>query len=374
MAPALNGAIDALNAGLEGQMGGLEAALSAQGVEIVTFDVNGLVDAVVADPISYGFANATLPVLPGGGFGSDPVVDDTLLGDPDDFLFWDLVHPTARAHQMIGEHAADAVFAELQVDDLLVDSAGDVVENNDGLTTLREAVELANRLPGAQKIGFDVIGAQIELTQGQLEITDDAMLRGPGTGALTISSGGQSRVFHIAADVDAKISRLTIADGFAEQGGGIYNEGSLTLHRTRLVNNTAQGENALGGAIFNGANAHLRVNFSQLIGNHAVGDTLGAGGAIASVGEGSQTDLLGTAVIGNIASGADYGLGGGIYVGNGASLNSRFSVIAGNRAIGSEDGEGIGGGVFVDPDSSASLVHNLIFANYASTKHRNVSW
>ena len=373
VAAQLNGAIDQLNAGLEAQMAGLEGALAGQGVEIVTFDVNGLVDDVVADPGSFGFANATLPVLPGGGFGSEPVVDDALIDDPDDFLFWDLVHPTAKAHQIIGEHAAEAVFAELEVDALHVDSAADVLENNDGLTTLREAVELANRLPGAQRIGFDAIGPQIELTQGQLEITDDAHIRGPGASRLTISGGGQSRVFHVAAGVDAKMSYLTIANGMAEQGGGIYNAGNLTLHGMRLANNTAQGEQAMGGAIFNDAGAHLRVNFSQLIGNHAVGSSLGAGGAIVSVGEGSETRLFGTTVISNVASGEDYGLGGGIFVGDGASLISDFSLIALNRAIGTEDGEGIGGGVFVDSESSATLARSWIFANYASTRNRNVS-
>ena len=374
LAPLLNGAIDQLNAGLEAQLAGLEAALAGQGVEIVTFDVNGLVDDVVADPDSFGFSNATLPVLPGGGFGSETVVDDTLLGDPDDFLFWDLVHPTAKAHQMIGEYAADAVFAELEVEALQVDSAADVVENNDGLTTLREAVELANRLPGAQQIGFDAIGPQIDLTQGQLDIADDAHVRGSGANLLTISGGGQSRVFHVGAGVDATISHLTIADGFAEQGGGIHNEGSLTLHRARLVNNTAQGEQAMGGAIFNDAGAHLRVNFSQLTGNHAEGGSLGAGGAIASVGEGAETRLFGTSVIGNTATGADYGLGGGIFVGDGASLVSRFSLIAGNQANSSDDGEGIGGGIFVDAESSASIARNLIFANLASTWDDNISW
>jgi hypothetical protein len=132
------------------------------------------------------------------------------------------------------------------------------------------------------------------------------------------------------------------------------------------------GEQALGGAIFNDVGAQLRVSLSQLVGNQAIGSELGAGGAIATVGADSQTRLFASQVTGNVASGGVQGLGGGIYVGEGASLRSRLSLIAGNEALGVEDGEGIGGGVFVDVGSSASLRWNWIFGNWASTDGNNV--
>ena len=64
---------------------------------------------------------------------------------------------------------------------------------------------------------------------------------GPGSGLLTVSGNGASRVFEIAAGLNVTISGLTITDGYAlDQGGGILNDGSnLTLSGDDLSQNVA---------------------------------------------------------------------------------------------------------------------------------------
>ena len=74
----------------------------------------------------------------------------------------------------------EATFA---LDPLLVTTATDIVDPNDGLTSLREAITYANNHPGDDTITFDssLAGHTITLTGGELKLTDT-------TGVTTIAS------------------------------------------------------------------------------------------------------------------------------------------------------------------------------------------
>src|SRR5262249_30412302 len=68
-------------------------------------------------------------------------------------------------------------------------------------------------------------GQTITLTSGQLAITKDLDIEGPGADQLAVSGNHQSRVFAISGGVTVTIAGLTIADGLADtgtpaQGGG----------------------------------------------------------------------------------------------------------------------------------------------------------
>src|SRR5262245_32733574 len=69
-----------------------------------------------------------------------------------------------------------------------------------GPDSLRQAVLDANTLAGADEIKFDrkLLGT-IALTSGQLSITDDLTIHGPGADELTVSGSDNSRVFSIAS-------------------------------------------------------------------------------------------------------------------------------------------------------------------------------
>ena len=71
--------------------------------------------------------------------------------------------------------------------------------NGTGEFSLREAIETANMNMGADVISFDpgLAGGTIDLTLGELDITDDVTIVGLGANQLTIDGGGNSRVFDI---------------------------------------------------------------------------------------------------------------------------------------------------------------------------------
>ena len=98
-------------------------------------------------------------------------------------------------------------------------TATDVVDPYDGLTSLREAVNYANSLSGADTITFasNLVGQTITLTQGELDLTDTTgktTITGLGADQLTVSGNNASRVFNIATGVTVDISGLTITKGY----------------------------------------------------------------------------------------------------------------------------------------------------------------
>ncbi|MFM6190443.1 MAG: DUF4347 domain-containing protein [Planktothrix sp.] len=134
--------------------------------------------------------------------------------------------------------------------------------NDSGAGSLRQAILDANAAAGADTINFtetmaDTTPDTITLTTGQLVISDDLTITGPGANLLTINGNNASRVFAIQKVVNnalvsatVNITGVTIDKGFAgsNAGAGIFNNGSvLTLSKSTLTNNVAQ----QGGAILN---------------------------------------------------------------------------------------------------------------------------
>lgn len=88
--------------------GALELAIatletSAPSLDIVYFDVFGLLNEVVATPEPFGLTNTEKPCL---SFG---VTGDFLCRDAQRYLFWDGVHPTRAAHAILAGAALDTL-------------------------------------------------------------------------------------------------------------------------------------------------------------------------------------------------------------------------------------------------------------------------
>ena len=77
------------------------------GVNIIAFDVAALFAELVADPGSYGFADASNRCWTGTALGF--AGGGTLCADPDSYVFFDGVHPTAAAHAILGDLATELV-------------------------------------------------------------------------------------------------------------------------------------------------------------------------------------------------------------------------------------------------------------------------
>src|SRR5262249_21220699 len=115
-----------------------------------------------------------------------------------------------------------------------------LADTGDG--SLRTTVAQANAPPGADTILLDGgLAGTIALTGGELDVTDDLKINGPGADKLTVSGSNLSRVFKVEAGEAVSISGLTIAAGNAgtDNGGGIDNFGTLTVSDSVFSGNAA---------------------------------------------------------------------------------------------------------------------------------------
>src|SRR5262245_22560649 len=140
-----------------------------------------------------------------------------------------------------------------------------LVENlaDNGVGSLRQAILDANANPGADVIDFAPAARDgtITLTSGQLSITDDLTIDGPGADRLAVSGNDTSRVFRIGSGVTVAIDDLTITHGRANNGGGIWNAGgSLSLSHVIVSQNQVLGDPGTqrqGGGVINQGGALL---------------------------------------------------------------------------------------------------------------------
>jgi hypothetical protein len=219
-----------------------------------------------------------------------------------------------------------------------VNSLLDSMNATDGVTTLREALAAASQNPGADTIQFapslTALGsATIGLTYDgnsdgfpdQLVIDSDVTVEGPGANLLSISGDNLTRVLFENSGVTAAISGLTIKDGNADAGGGIFAMGSLTLDHAVVKNNTAS---SYGGGMYVGNTGYLSLVDTTVDGNHAGNSTTwGQGGGIGVyAGVGHVLDITRSTISNNTADGIgglDFMSSGG--TNTGTVVNSTFS-------------------------------------------------
>jgi len=123
--------------------------------------------------------------------------------------------------------------------------------------------------------------ATLDLTTLLPDLSGTLTITGPGSDKLTINRNSAStfRIFNVAAGARVTIQGLKITNGLASTGGGIQNQGSLTLSGVWLANNVAVGSTINGGGGISNIGGILTINASALTGNSATGASLG-GGAI----------------------------------------------------------------------------------------------
>ncbi len=177
-----------------------------------------------------------------------------------------------------------------------VDDIGDTHDSNVGDTfcadangkcTLRAAIEEANANVYEDAVNFALPNlSTINLTLGELQITSDIYIIGPGARKLTVQRSPAAgtadfRIFHIFPNVASfltirgfkisngklpdgsgggiyneegnfvRLSDLVITGNSANRGGGIANAGLLDLSRSLVSSNTAIGNSGVGGGFYN---------------------------------------------------------------------------------------------------------------------------
>ncbi|MFL7793244.1 MAG: choice-of-anchor Q domain-containing protein, partial [Anaerolineae bacterium] len=206
----------------------------------------------------------------------------------------------------------------------------------------------------------------------------------PVANPATLDAQDLGRVMFITGPTTiVTLENLRLTGGSATAGGGIFNDGTLTLIRTAVFDNLARGTNGansstygvptgggsggFGGAIFNAGT--LAVMMSTLANNQAIGGTGGgdSGGGLAGGGGGgaglggaifndasATVSILDSTLSGNLAQGGDGGhaavgggagggLGAGVFNNQGAVSISN-STLSGNIANGGNGGYSTGGG------------------------------
>jgi len=217
-----------------------------------------------------------------------------------------------------------------------------------------------------------------------------SIINDQGVGPVTIDGGGQFTVFTILdSSVTASLSGLTIANGNsnpanlsnASPGGGILNEGTLTVSNSNFSNNSAafgRGSSSnSGGAIFNGGT--LTVSNSIFSNNYSNG---GNGGGIynATLGEvmvsNSTFSNNSAAYGGGIWSNGTLTVSNSTFSNNAALLGGQAGAIynsgtltVGNSAFSTNSAQSYGGGIL--NSGTLAVSSSTFFGNSASSGQGN---
>jgi fibronectin-binding autotransporter adhesin len=223
-----------------------------------------------------------------------------------------------------------------------------------GTGSLRQAILAANASAGADTILFAAgLSGTLTLSSGEMSITDDLALAGPGASQLTVSGNQLSRAFRISGSTtDVAVSGLTIADGLATGrtalGGGIFNDGGhLTLTAMTFIGNQVVGDDhphaaAGGGAVASVYGATLAVTGCTFTGNGSVANRRSEGGAVLSdvgstltVGSSQFAGNQSLALVDNHERSFWFGgFGGAVATLGGGAATFSATTFTGNRALG----------------------------------------
>ena len=250
--------------------------------------------------------------------------------------------------------------------------------NDSGPGSLRQALI---DVPDGGTIQFDagLNGQTITLTTAELVVSNSVTISGPGPALLTVSRGQQApkfRIFHILPNHTVAISGLTISGGSLENadGAGIFNEhATLTLSNCSISGNNVNSPASPGtggGGISN--NGTLTIISSSVSNNGAFGTWTAGGGGI---GNGGTMEILHSSIIGNSTA---FSFGGGIAGSYQTITNCTISGNTGFRGGGIAGGGNITHTTFSDNSAfeggsiyafinSVQLANNIFRASSSST-------
>jgi hypothetical protein len=233
----------------------------------------------------------------------------------------------------------------------------DVVDADDGVTSLREAVELANANADADMINFALpLGQTITLTGSELMLMQDATIDGGVNGDnkadITISGNNASRIFNgTGAGTDVELLSLTMTNGRpADVPGGAISFTGLSLDLRDVTERDRYATR--GGGVY--TTAPTTFTNSAILDNAA--SAFGGGVIVIS----TTATFVNTTIDGNTANHT----GGGISIVSGSILTVTNRTITGNTA------QLAGGGIDLYEGSAATITNSVIALN---TSDRNAS-
>ncbi len=206
----------------------------------------------------------------------------------------------------------------------------------------------ANRIQGA--VSAAAAGDSINVASGKylenVQIDKSLFVKGAGKGSTIVDGKKAGSVFSLgklSPNVDVTLSSMTIQNGAASYGAGIWNRGRTTVTDSTVSGNVANYE---GGGIINSGQLTIQ-GASDISGN-----TAQSGGGIVNFG---TLKLDGSKISGNTASSN----GGGIV--NDATMTMTGSTLSGNSAA-----NGWGGGIASFGASTTVITSSQITGNHAA--------
>ena len=135
-------------------------------------------------------------------------------------------HGTSMGLELVGQIGGTSPAVAVSGDETHIDDGPVALRatfivtntNDSGAGSLRQAIIGANTLLGDDVIVFDISGTSphtITLTSGQLEVTSNIEVTGPGSESLIIDGNASSRVFHIGSGTTVTMTGLAITNGKA---------------------------------------------------------------------------------------------------------------------------------------------------------------
>ena len=172
-------------------------------------------------------------------------------------------------------------------------------------------------------------GQTIILTGGEVQLTRNVTIDAAALPAgIRINGNHASRIFEVLNGSTVVLTALTITNGYATAGGGILNNGTLTMNRCTVAGNAVSSGGG-GGGLYNNLGT-LTLNECTVAANSAANG--GAGGGIFTLSGGVPVALNQCTVAGNAASSGG-GLGGFNLGPANVSMVALFnSIVAGNAA------------------------------------------
>lgn len=220
---------------------------------------------------------------------------------------------------------------------------------------------------------------------------DTLYLQGPGADQLTIDANGVSSVFRHYGSGKLQVEGLTIANGNHKtsgppqtlpRGGCIFSTADVVLIESAVTNCKVESTAAYyaqGGGIYS---RNLRMYFSSLTGNRAVGSSLGVQGGGAMVSQ--DITISYSAVSANAAlAGAPFvSWGGGLFVDGaaailGSTISSNVAETAGGIQLGSSGSEAyftnstVSGNIGTDGVGGVDSAEHLVLINSSVVFNRS---
>lgn len=254
-----------------------------------------------------------------------------------------------------------------------------------GRTSLRAAILEANANPGHDFVelsngSFDIaIDDRFEDDgfAGDFDITDDITISGAGVGLTIIDAKDLDRVFHVFPGATLTLQNLTIQNGEAFDGGGIFVEGISVFNATAVTPAPVQSEgtvellnvNVIDNEAFNQGGGVYNLGTFNAVGASISRNEAGSrGGGIFNHGE---VSLINSTVSTNTA----VSRGGGIFNErlDDSSVNTTIfpvrsagNVYALNATIAFNTAESSGGGLDQESVGSFQLGNTIVDRNVAS--------